>query len=67
MYVCSFVRHSDIEVDWDQVARIAKKVIPLISGRVLAQTSTSHAYDTDYIVGHARLYAKSFEAEGITR
>lgn len=48
------------------MARIATKVVPLISGRVLAQTSCTHAYDVDKIVAHARRYAAAYNAEGIT-
>ncbi|ORY25073.1 putative transaldolase [Naematelia encephala] len=56
---------------WEEIytvlyARIAKKVFPLLSGRVLAQTSPSHAYDVDYIVNHARSYVKALNAEGIS-
>ena len=42
-------------------------MLPLISGRVLAQTSPSHAYDEEYVVANARRYAKAFNAEGITK
>lgn len=49
-----------------QIARIANKVLPVISGRVLAQVSTLHSYDQDKIVENARRYAKAFNAEGIT-
>ncbi|KAL1406154.1 hypothetical protein Q8F55_007838 [Vanrija albida] len=48
------------------VARIAAKVTPLISGRVLAQTSPSHADDEEYVYNHAKLYASAFNAAGIT-
>lgn len=50
-----------------QIARFAKRVLPLISGRVLAQTSPSHAYDEEYVVENARRYARAFNAEGITK
>lgn len=49
-----------------QVARIAKNVIPVISGRVLAQVSTNYAYDKAKVVEHARRYAKAFNDVGIT-
>lgn len=49
-----------------KVARIAAKVTPLISGRVLAQTSPSNAYDEEYVYNHAKLYASAFNAAGIT-
>lgn len=47
------------------IARFAKRVLPLISGRVLAQTSPSHAFDEEYVVENARRQAKAFNAEGI--
>jgi len=55
---------------WDEiyavlVGRLVARVFPHISGRVLAQTLPSHAYDTDYIVNQARGYIKAMNAEGI--
>ena len=40
-------------------------MFPLISGRTLAQTLPSHAYDRDYIVQNARNYVKGWNAAGI--
>ncbi|KAK8869560.1 hypothetical protein IAR55_000127 [Kwoniella newhampshirensis] len=48
-------------------AKFAKRVIPYIQGRVLAQTTPSNAFDKEKIMAHARAYAKAYEAEGITR
>ncbi|WVO20966.1 uncharacterized protein IAS62_002267 [Cryptococcus decagattii] len=48
-------------------ARFAKRVIPYIQGRVLAQTTPTKAFDKDAIISHARAYDKAFQAEGISR
>ncbi|WWD16179.1 hypothetical protein CI109_100604 [Kwoniella shandongensis] len=48
-------------------ARFAKRVQPYITGRVLAQTTPSEAYDKEKIIAHARAYDKAYQAEGITR
>ncbi|OXC65858.1 hypothetical protein AYX13_05235 [Cryptococcus neoformans] len=48
-------------------ARSAKRVIPYIQGRVLAQTTPTKAFDKDAIISHARAYDKAFQAEGISR
>ncbi|KAK4685477.1 hypothetical protein P7C73_g4668, partial [Tremellales sp. Uapishka_1] len=45
--------------------RFAKRVLPLLQGRVLAQTSPAEAYNMQAIVDHARAYAASFNKEGI--
>ncbi|GMK59201.1 hypothetical protein CspeluHIS016_0702160 [Cutaneotrichosporon spelunceum] len=55
---------------WEEVyavcaARLAAKVIPAISGRVLVQVSTRHAYNTPAIVAHARLYDRAYKDAGI--
>ncbi|BEJ14003.1 hypothetical protein CspHIS471_0311770 [Cutaneotrichosporon sp. HIS471] len=55
---------------WEEVyavcaARLAAKVIPVISGRVLVQVSTNHAYDTPGIIAHARLYVRAYKDAGI--
>lgn len=50
-----------------QVARIAKRVQPLISGRVLAQTSPNHAYDEEYLYNDAKRIDAAFAAEDIPR
>jgi len=42
-------------------------VLPVISGRVLAQVSTANAYNTYGIVEDARRYARAFKAEGIDK
>lgn len=46
---------------------MAKNVIPVISGRVLAQVSTHHSYDKDKIIAHARQYAAAYADAGIGR
>jgi hypothetical protein len=50
-----------------QSARLAKRVIPHIRGRVLVQTLPTNAYDKDKIVAHATAYAKAFNDEGIPK
>lgn len=39
----------------------------IISGRVLSQTSPSHAYDVDYILKDARMRVKAYNDEGISK
>ncbi|GFZ48393.1 hypothetical protein JCM24511_06141 [Saitozyma sp. JCM 24511] len=55
---------------WDEiypviVAKLAARVFPHISGRVLAQTLPTHSYDTEYMVKQARAFVKAFKDEGI--
>lgn len=50
-----------------QLARIAATVAPHISGKVLSQTSPSHAYDKDYIVMDARRRYNAYIAAGIPK
>ncbi|CAK7218363.1 hypothetical protein SBRCBS47491_003484 [Sporothrix bragantina] len=47
--------------------RMCKKVVDLIQGRVLLQTSPSQAYDTAATLAHARLYDAEFARVGIPR
>ena len=49
-----------------QTARFAKNIVPLISGRVLAQVSPRFGYDQKAVEDHARAYKKAFNAEGIS-
>ncbi|CAK7566307.1 MAG: hypothetical protein SEPTF4163_004247 [Sporothrix epigloea] len=47
--------------------RMCKKVVDLIQGRVLLQTSPAQAYDTAATLAHARLYDVEFARVGISR
>ncbi|CAK7267789.1 hypothetical protein SEPCBS119000_002730 [Sporothrix epigloea] len=47
--------------------RMCKKVVDLIQGRVLLQTSPAQAYDTAATLAHARLYDAEFARVGIPR
>ncbi|CAK7272092.1 hypothetical protein SEPCBS57363_004958 [Sporothrix epigloea] len=47
--------------------RMCKKVVDLIQGRVLLQTSPAQAYDTAATLAHARLYDAEFARVGIQR
>lgn len=48
---------------------MGKTVLPHISGRLLAQTSTTHpnAFDEEYVYQNAKRYAAAWNAEGITK
>ncbi|OCH96163.1 aldolase [Obba rivulosa] len=46
---------------------LAKEVFPFLTGRVHAQTSPSHAYDTEATIGHAKRLVALFEAHGIPK
>lgn len=47
--------------------RMCKKVVDLVSGRVLLQTSPAQAYDIAATLAHARLYDAEFARVGIPR
>ncbi|KAL1895697.1 hypothetical protein Sste5346_005168 [Sporothrix stenoceras] len=47
--------------------RMCKKVVDLVSGRVLLQTSPSEAYSTAATLAHAHLYDAEFARHGIPR
>ncbi|CAK7205240.1 hypothetical protein SEUCBS139899_008007 [Sporothrix eucalyptigena] len=47
--------------------RMCKKVVDLIQGRVLLQTSPAQAYSTEATLAHARLYDAEFARAGISR
>jgi hypothetical protein len=49
-----------------KTARFAKRIVPLISGRVLAQVSPRFGYDQKAIEDHCRAYKKAFNAEGVS-
>ena len=50
-----------------QTAKFAKRMQPYISGRVLAQTLPSNAYNKEEVIADARRYVKAYAAEGITK
>ncbi|ORX33818.1 putative transaldolase [Kockovaella imperatae] len=57
--------------DWKDIhivltARFHAMVIPHIQGRVLAQVSTSNAYNKQAIIEHARKYRDAYNAEGVS-
>ncbi|ORY28301.1 putative transaldolase [Naematelia encephala] len=47
-------------------AKFHKKLIHMISGRVLAQVFPTNAYDKEAIIAHARKYRDAYNAEGIS-
>ncbi|RSH93055.1 hypothetical protein EHS25_007408 [Saitozyma podzolica] len=58
------------DAPWEEIyavitSKFGARVIPHISGRVLAQVLPSQSYDTDAMVKQARTYVKCWNAEGI--